>query len=32
MPWYAWLLLGLVTGGVVAYFAILIYLSKGFRR
>jgi hypothetical protein len=32
MPWYVWLIIGLLTGGVVCYFALLIYLAKGFRR
>lgn len=31
MPWYVWLLLGLATGGLVAYFGLLWYLSKGLR-
>jgi hypothetical protein len=31
MPWYVWLALGLLLGGVGTYFAVLIYLSKGMR-
>jgi hypothetical protein len=32
MPWWAWALIGIVTGGVVAYVWIGLYLSKAFRQ
>lgn len=32
MPWWVWLLVGLVTGGVFAYVGLMLYLGKAFRR
>lgn len=32
MPWYIWLIVGMFTGGLVIYVALMIYLSKSFRR
>lgn len=31
MPWWAWLLIGVVTGGVVCYVWLAVYLSGVFR-
>lgn len=31
MPWWAWLLLGVAIGGLVAYLALVIYISGVYR-
>lgn len=30
MPWYAWLLLGAVTGAVVFYFLLWLYFARDY--
>jgi hypothetical protein len=32
MPWWCWLILGLLTGGIVVYVALGLYLGGAFRR
>jgi hypothetical protein len=32
MPWWAWVLIGIVTGGVGVYLWLALYLSGAFRR